>query len=212
KSGAEEKMKGFYDNEEAIKRIVDKSKSSIGSEIEKHDLDEIKLLAANAINLRGERRALTEYIEKGMAREMPNFSVLAGPVLGARLLSKAGGMKRLAFMPSSTIQVLGAEKALFQHLRTGAKGPKHGLLYSHALVRAAKPWNRGRIARTISGKLAIAARGDYFLKEKSSDLKETANLLEKRANELSERGKRHGVSSDKEKGHKKSKGKGRRAH
>ncbi|MFH1224690.1 MAG: NOP5/NOP56 family protein [Candidatus Diapherotrites archaeon] len=181
------KIGEFYDNEEGVRQVAEKAKASIGSDIDKLDLDEIKLLALNALNIREERKCLDRYVESAMSKEMPNFSALAGGVLGARLLSKAGSMKKLALMPASTIQVLGAEKALFMHLHKGARGPKYGLLYAHPMLKAAKPWNKGKMARTLSGKLAIAARRDYFIKNESPQLKETEKGLEDRAKELDSR-------------------------
>lgn len=163
--GAAKKIAGFYDNAEAAEKITGKAGVSLGSEIEGSDISEIRLLALNALNLRDARNYLTKYLEGAMQKEMPNFSSVAGHVLGARILGRAGGMRRLAFRPSSTIQLLGAEKALFRHLREGAKGPKYGLIYAHPLVRAANPWDRGKVARALAGKLAIAAREDYFGKK-----------------------------------------------
>src|SRR3972149_5859634 len=90
-----------------------------------------------------------------------NLSVILGTAVGARILARAGSLKNLAVMPASTIQVLGAEKALFRSLKTGAQPPKHGLLFQHALVHAAPRWQRGKIARAVAGKAAIGARVDF---------------------------------------------------
>jgi nucleolar protein 56 len=78
------------------------------------------------------------------------------------MIAIAGGLQNLAMRPASTIQVLGAEKALFRSLKTGARPPKHGLIFQHTLLHDAKRWQRGKIARVIAGKLAIAARADAF--------------------------------------------------
>ena len=83
-------------------------------------------------------------------------------MLGARLIALAGGLTNLAKRPASTIQVLGAEKALFRSLKTGTRPPKHGIIFQHALLHEAKKWQRGKIARAMAGKLAIAARADAF--------------------------------------------------
>jgi nucleolar protein 56 len=82
--------------------------------------------------------------------------------VGARIIAKAGSLARLATLPASTIQVLGAEKALFRALKTGARPPKHGLLFQHPLVHSAPKWQRGKIARAVASKVAIAARIDYY--------------------------------------------------
>jgi nucleolar protein 56 len=92
----------------------------------------------------------------------PNTRAVAGALLGARLIAIAGSLQNLAMRPASTIQVLGAEKALFRSLKTGARPPKHGLIFQHALLHDAKRWQRGKIARVLAGKLAIAARADAF--------------------------------------------------
>ncbi|MEM3356963.1 MAG: C/D box methylation guide ribonucleoprotein complex aNOP56 subunit, partial [Candidatus Bathyarchaeia archaeon] len=92
----------------------------------------------------------------------PNTRAIAGALLGARLIAVAGGLQNLVMRPASTIQVLGAEKALFRSLKTGARPPKHGLIFQHALLHDAKRWQRGKIARVLAGKLTIAARADAF--------------------------------------------------
>jgi nucleolar protein 56 len=97
-----------------------------------------------------------------MEEEAPNTKAVAGTLLGARLIAIAGSLQNLAMRPASTIQVLGAEKALFRSLKTGARPPKHGLIFQHALLHDAKRWQRGKIARVLAGKLAIAARIDAF--------------------------------------------------
>jgi nucleolar protein 56 len=97
-----------------------------------------------------------------MGEVAPNVKSLVGSLLGARLISIAGNLRNLAMRPASTIQVLGAEKALFRSLKTGARPPKHGLIFQAALLHDAKRWQRGKIARALAGKLAIAARADAF--------------------------------------------------
>jgi nucleolar protein 56 len=115
----------------------------------------------------------------------PNIRVLAGPLLGARLIALAGSLRNLAKMPASTVQVLGAEKALFRALKTGARPPKHGILFQHTLVHEAKRWQRGKVARALAGKLAIAARTDaYSSKNLGEDLKAD---LDRRIEEINEK-------------------------
>ncbi len=108
------------------------------------------------------RKDIEEHIEEQMKAEAPNTSVILGALVGARILARAGSLRRLATMPASTIQVLGAEKALFRSLKTGANPPKHGILFQHAIVHAAPRWQRGKVARAIAAKAAIAARVDVF--------------------------------------------------
>jgi nucleolar protein 56 len=97
-----------------------------------------------------------------MKEVAPNVTALVGPLLGARLLSLAGSLEELAKLPASTVQVLGAEKALFRALRTGGKPPKHGVIFQFAEIRRAPKWQRGKIARALATKLAIAAKVDFF--------------------------------------------------
>lgn len=93
---------------------------------------------------------------------IPNVTVLCGPQLAAKLLAKAGSLHRFARMPASTIQTLGAEAALFRHLRTRARPPKHGILFEHPLVAKVKRKDRGKVARELANKIALAARVDRF--------------------------------------------------
>ena len=92
----------------------------------------------------------------------PNLNALIGSLIGAKLISKAGSLKKLAFMPASRIQLLGAEKALYRFLKTGEKRPKHGLIFQWNQIRGSKQHLRGKIARTVAGKIGIASKVDYF--------------------------------------------------
>lgn len=167
----------YYENKENAKKIDAAAKKSIGSGIEKADLAEIRVLALNALNIKEERGFLVKYIEDSMEKVAPNFTALCGAVIGAKMLAKVGSLRKLAMMPSSTVQVIGAEKALFQHLKKGSKGPKYGLLFQHPLVSAAKRDNKGKIARSLAGKLAIALKEDYFGK------KDISKALQKKMDE-----------------------------
>lgn len=145
-------------------------------------LEEFGLLETNTLSIEAEKAKLNEFIQKEMKAEFPNFSEVATPIIGAKLLSEAGSKKRLCFMPASTIQVLGAEKALFAHLRKNAKSPKHGHLFNHPLLQNLPRFKRGKAARMIAGKLAIALKQDYFGGENTSS--ETKKLLEEKITEL----------------------------
>lgn len=151
---------------ERASEIVDAVKKSIGADLGTAELGEIKLLALNALNIKEERTYIGKYVEKEMSALAPNFSELAGAILAARLLAKAGSLRKLAIVPSSTMQVYGAERALFQAMKRGSRGPKYGLIFGHPMVASAKPHLRGKVARALAGKLSIAAREDYFGKEK----------------------------------------------
>jgi nucleolar protein 56 len=128
------------------------------------------------------RKKTAGAIELEMHAIAPNLSSLAGELLGARLIARAGGLESLARMPASKIQVMGASKALFKHLQFGAKPPKHGLIFQHPLIRGSPLNKRGKIARTMAAKLAIAARIDFYSKKVYPEL---VAQMEKRARELS---------------------------
>jgi nucleolar protein 56 len=122
---------------------------------------------AGKINaLLAEKDQLVDYIRKKMAEFCPNILEVAGPLIGAKLLSHKGTLKALAFMPSSTIQILGAEKALFRHLRSNAKPPKYGYILQSQEVSNAM--NKGKAARQLANKISIAAKKDYFSKHPTS--------------------------------------------
>lgn len=111
--------------------------------------------------LHGLRTTLETAVDGAASTTLPNLSALLGPILAARMVSQAGGLERLARLPSSTVQVLGAEKAFFDHLRRGSRPPRHGLLFLHAAIQGAPRKERGRLARALAGKVAIAARLDH---------------------------------------------------
>ena len=107
------------------------------------------------------RRSLQEAVAASSPLRTPNLSSLLGPELSARLVAQAGGLDRLARLPSSTVQVLGAERAFFEHLRGRAPPPRHGLLFLHPAIQSAPRAERGKLARALAGKVAIAARLDH---------------------------------------------------
>src|SRR3990170_6400886 len=136
-------------------------KKSKGGAISDENLAIVQTLAKQILDLFDLRNTLEKHVETQMELVAPNISGILGAAVGARILARAGSLKKLAFMPASTIQVLGAEKALFRSLKTGSQPPKHGLLFQHALVHAAPRWQRGKIARAVAGKAAIGARVDF---------------------------------------------------
>ncbi len=148
--------------EERAKRIVESAKKSIGAEMSDWDLEQLKIYADIYLNLDAYREKLATYIDEAMKEVAPNVRELVGPLLGARLIKLAGGLTRMAFLPASTIQVLGAEKALFRALRTGGKPPKHGVIFQYPEIFRSPRWQRGKIARALAAKLAIAAKADAF--------------------------------------------------
>jgi nucleolar protein 56 len=142
------------------------------------------ILARTILGLRNSRTEMEREVNISAESLSPNLSNLAGSILAARLISRAGGLHHLAEMPSSRLQVLGAEKSLFKHLKGQAPSPKHGLIYRHPAVIGSPKKLRGKVSRALAGKLVIAARLDYFGSGLSPDLKAT---LEKRLADIKAR-------------------------
>jgi nucleolar protein 56 len=178
----EEALKSIGIKDELAKKIAEAAKTSMGAVLTEFDLQAIRLLADVTLDLFERRRALEKYIDEAMMEVAPNIRGLVGPLLGARLIALAGGLAKLATMPASTIQVLGAEKALFRALRTGGKPPKHGVIFQHPAIHRSPKWQRGKIARALAAKLAIAARIDAFTGEYRAD--ELREQLEERIKEI----------------------------
>lgn len=162
---------GIDDNEVFLRKIVQHDKKelmnelsitvSMGPEIRTEDLDAIITYARQAADLYSERDKLKEYLDKIMKTHCPNITTITGSLIGAKLLEKAGSLRHLSMMPSSTIQLLGAEKALFRHLRNKKiRPPKHGLILSHPFVMEKK--DKGKAARIFSSKVSIASKVDFF--------------------------------------------------
>lgn len=142
--------------------LYSKASTSMGAKLEPADEALLKGFAENVRGLYERRRQLEAYIENSMELVAPNLKLIAGPMLGARLISLAGSLEKLAEFPSSTIQVIGANKALFKHLRARAPSPKHGIIYNHPLINTAPWWVRGKIARAVASKISLAARMDFY--------------------------------------------------
>jgi nucleolar protein 56 len=157
--------------------IIQTSLRSKGGKITDENLIILQSLANQVISLNQIRKNLEQHVESAMEEVAPNLRELLTASVGARLIAKAGSLKRLASLSSSTIQILGAEKALFRTLKTGANPPKHGLLFQHPVIHSAPKWQRGKLARAISAKAAIAARVDFF-----NHNVETTNLLRTKLN------------------------------
>jgi nucleolar protein 56 len=167
--------------EDRANRIVEAAQTSLGAEFDEIDIEVLQACAQRIFNLYELRRRIAEYIDGLMAQIAPNLRTVVGGSIGARLISLAGGLERLARLPSSTIQVLGAEKALFRALKTRARPPKHGVIYQYSDVRGSPRQLRGKIARALAGKIAIAARVDAMSGEFVGD-RLAANLKARIAN------------------------------
>ncbi len=146
---------------------------------------EVVGLAADAVALDERADRLRAFVERAAPEVAPNLSELAGPVIAARLVSLAGGLESLAKKPSGTVQVLGAEDALFAHLQGEAPSPKHGVIYAHEYVRKTPSSERGSAARALAGKLSIAARVDHYSGDRRPEL---AAELDERIERIRARG------------------------
>ena len=165
---------------EMTKQIFDSAVMSMGSEISEGDLLNIKLFTAKVESLVRYRENLANYLKEKMKKLAPNTSALVGEVVAARLVSHSGSLSSLAKYPASTIQILGAEKALFRALKTRSKTPKYGLLYNSSFIGKAKAKNKGKISRYLANKLAMCARIDYFSNDRFD---EYGNELKKQIEE-----------------------------
>ena len=146
-----------------IKDLRNRDEHSMGYDLKEKDLETIEELFKLLEEIRKKENYIEDEIKNKMEKFAPNISKVATPILGAKLIYLAGSLEKLSEMPSSTIQLLGAEKALFRHLRTGAKPPKYGILLFHPLMNKTK--KKGRLARILASKIAIAARVDFYGKE-----------------------------------------------
>jgi nucleolar protein 56 len=166
-------------------KMAKAAEGSMGAPLLQEDQAQVHQLAVNLLSLYGYRRSLEEYLSTLAKEAAPNLSEVAGPVIAAKLIEKAGSLRKLAMMPSSTIQLLGAEKAMFRAMKSKSKPPKHGLIFQHPLVHSSPHRRRGRSARSLAAKLAIAARADAFSgKPIGAELKKELESKLKRAGDL----------------------------
>ena len=151
---------GFPDSKVQMLSVI--QQKSKGGDISSENLAIVQSIAKQILDMAKARNAIEAHIEAQMKSIAPNVAAILGTAVGARILAKAGSIKKLATLPASTIQVLGAEKALFRALKTGTQPPKHGILFQHPIVHASPKWQRGKMARAIASKAAIAARVDVY--------------------------------------------------
>ncbi|CAH9116277.1 unnamed protein product [Cuscuta europaea] len=150
-------------DEDKAKEIVVAAKASMGQDLSPVDLINVKQLAHRVMDLAEYRKNLYNYLVAKMNDIAPNLAALIGDVVGARLISHAGSLTNLAKCPSSTLQILGAEKALFRALKTKGNTPKYGLIFHSSFIGRAGAKNKGRMARYLANKCSIASRLDCFL-------------------------------------------------
>ncbi|CAH0721278.1 unnamed protein product, partial [Brenthis ino] len=157
-----EPLSEILGDSEKAQAILDASKMSMGMDISPVDLINIQMFAGRVVALSNYRKQIAEYLHTKMNSVAPNLTTLVGDQVGARLISKAGSLTSLAKYPASTLQILGAEKALFRALKTRSKTPKYGLLYHSTFIGRAGLKNKGRISRYLANKCSIASRIDCF--------------------------------------------------
>ncbi|KAK5995442.1 Nucleolar protein 56 [Cladobotryum mycophilum] len=153
---------------EKAQAIIDASKVSMGQDLAARDFEIISGLANLVITQAGNRQATSTYLDNKLATTAPNVQAVVGSNLAARLISKAGSLTNLAKMPSSTVQVMGSEKALFRALKTKSATPKYGVLYHSGFIAKAAAKNKGRISRYLANKVSMASRIDMFSEEPSA--------------------------------------------
>ncbi|MHA1740001.1 MAG: C/D box methylation guide ribonucleoprotein complex aNOP56 subunit [Candidatus Heimdallarchaeota archaeon] len=171
--------------EKKAERLLNSREKSMGSDLLKQDIQIIKDQAQLIVELYQRRQALEKWMDEAMMSTTPNICGVVGPLLGARLIALVGSLRALAMATSSKIQILGAEKALYRTIKTGAPPPKHGIIFQDSRINQAKWWQRGKIARVISGRISIAARLDFFEAEDQSE--QLAKDLEGKINAILEK-------------------------
>merc|ERR1712186_235854 len=149
-------------SEEVGEEVLKAMKMSMGQDIVEMDMQNIEHFANEVIKLAAMRKSLHEYLKAKMDLVAPNLAALIGEIIGARLISHAGSLTNLAKYPASTVQILGAEKALFRALKTRGNTPKYGLLFHSSFIGRAGAKNKGRISRYLANKCSIASRIDAF--------------------------------------------------
>lgn len=154
------------DHEQFVDMVISgkasKDKDSMGADLNEEDLKPILSLAKEIHSLYDLKQKQEIYLDEVMKKNCANITAVAGALIGARLIALAGDLKRLIFFPASTVQLLGAEKALFRHMKTGAKPPRHGVIIKHPLISEAPQKEHGKRARALADKILMAAKVDYF--------------------------------------------------
>ncbi|MFO8016360.1 MAG: NOP5/NOP56 family protein [Candidatus Woesearchaeota archaeon] len=194
---AEELLK--KDRAKLLSEMKIRNDDSMGAEFTKDQTAQVKGIAKafNEIILLRDKHVA--FLEGLMKKHCPNVQAVAGTLIGARLIEQAGSLKRMTEMPSSTIQILGAEEAFFRHMRTGAKMPKFGYLHAHPFVAEAERKDKGKIARALADKICIAAKIDHFKGDFAGD--KLRKQVESRLKTAKQKGKSSERPSGKKRGH-----------
>lgn len=156
--------------EEIAQEIKEAAEVSMGTDILKEDIEHIKALAKSVYEISNYRQNLAEYLKNRMAAIAPNLTMLVGELVAAKLIAHAGSLMNLAKLPASTVQILGAEKALFRALKSKKNTPKYGLIYNASIVGSAKNQLKGKISRTLANKCALCVRYDALGEDTDGNL------------------------------------------
>ena len=159
-----------FEDESVAAALKETAEVSMGTEISEDDCKNIKSLAEQVVSMAEYRLQLFEYLKNRMNAIAPNLTVMVGELVGARLIAHAGSLLNLAKHPASTVQILGAEKALFRALKTKHDTPKYGLIYHASLVGQTAPKHKGRISRVLAAKTALAIRVDAIGEESGATI------------------------------------------
>lgn len=163
-NATKERLSEILGSSSAAEGIEKKIASTMGRKLAGDEKQAFAELARLGVNTANTLTSLEDYIAGASGRIMPNVTYLTDPKIAAEMLSKAGSLERMAIMPASTIQLLGAEKALFKHIKFGSKSPKYGVLFKLPKVSGGRKDLRGKIARIYATKISIALKADYFSK------------------------------------------------
>jgi len=155
-------------DQDVAQAVYDAAKTSMGTDISDFDLNSLSQFTDRVIHLTEYRQKLHAYLMKKMNDCAPNLAALIGELVGARLIAHAGSLTNLAKYPASTVQILGAEKALFRALKTKSNTPKYGLIYHSTFIGRASTKNKGRISRFLANKSSLASRIDAFAENPST--------------------------------------------
>lgn len=166
-------LSDIVEDESTEAAVKEAAEVSMGTEIADMDIINIQALAEQVLSMTEYRAQLFEYLKNRMNAIAPNLTILVGELVGARLISHAGSLMNLAKQPASTVQILGAEKALFRALKTKHDTPKYGLIYHASLIGQAAPKHKGKISRVLAAKASLAIRVDALSDETTDQLDTT---------------------------------------
>ncbi|RNF03018.1 putative nucleolar RNA binding protein [Trypanosoma rangeli] len=173
-------------DEEVEQKVKDAAMVSMGTEIAEEDIENICRLCSEVVAATKYRETLSAYLSSRMQTIAPNLTTMVGEQIGARLIQKAGSLLSLAKYPSSTVQILGAEKALFRALKQRQATPKYGILYNAQVVAKAAAPNKGTMSRVLAAKTSLSARIDSFGEGDNAPALEYRSKVEERLRQFEE--------------------------